>query len=380
MRKVKIDLRLKFLPKDQVVCMVRPGSGYHLYEKFHELSLIAPDVPFLEVEDGKSPSTIDNLEMQLSRAVAFRAWQKKGASKNERPPSKEADSYALEVDTPSQSRTRLLNVAESILWDLPEGAVVFIPASSLYGEALIGELASRDAPRISFTGTGFRSIIKYRGRTIKNLRRVPMRSLPEEVTDGARLPTVIQKIEGYAKERLLRTYYGDFQLGNDIAMMEFEAREDKFDPITMARITALAVAIEHHDRTGVYVSPGECLFKLSDSSSLEVHANINSPNGKLLLEGAKKTPHILRSLLLAASLVSSGQATAQEVTSSLQSGTLEVHNTKDTSRSNFIDATESALINFAKAAGAKSTEEYIAGLAESSSRTRAQIEGEATIE
>lgn len=378
--KIKIDLSLKILPDDQQVYMIRPGSNYHLFDQFVRHSVVAPDVPFLTLDDGMPPRTRSDIKPQLARAVAYRAWLRKSRGRRESPPTTRLDAYSLALDVSLQSRTKLLNVAEKVLWSLPAGAVIFVPASSLYGQAMIGELADNTEPRIGFNGTGTRKAISYMGRKLHNVRMFPMRSFPAEVTDVAKLTSVISEYEGYPKERILRAYYGDYQLGSNVAMMEFEAIKDKFDPITMARITALAASIENFERTGNYISPGDILFSLSDPGSLEVHANINSANGKLLVEGVRKVPHVLRSLLLVAALVVSGEASAEQVADLLDAGSVEISNHKESARSEFVEATEKSLINFAKASGNAGTKSYIEALAQSSERTGGHVDGGAKVE
>lgn len=380
MKKIKINLSLKILPEDQTVVMIRPGSNYHLYNQFLINEVVSPDVPFLTATDGENPIFQVDIEQQLARAVAYRTWQKKSKKERENPPSKDLESYKVDLDASMHSRTRLFNVTEKILWELPEGTVVFVPASSLYGEAIVGELASREDKRVTFSGEGYRQSIKYLGRRLNNIKTFPMRNFPVEVTDVAKSPSVVQEYHDYAKERILRSYYGDYQLGSNVAMMEFEALKDKFDPITMARITALAASIEHYERTGNYVSPGDIIFSLAKFGNLEVHANINSKNGKLLVEGVRKVPHVLRALLLAATLVVSGEATADDVAQMLETGSLEVHNDKEAAKSEYIQATETSLVNFSKAAGFPTTKAYIEALAESATRTSGRVDGDAKVE
>lgn len=380
MKNLKINLSLKILPSDQKVVMVRPGSNYHLYNQFLKNRVISPDAPFLTAKDKKNPLAQKNIEQQLARAVAYRSWQKKSKKNRDSPPPKDLESYKVGIEESLYSRTRLQNVTKKILWDLPEGTVIFVPASTLYGAAIIGELSSKDNDRVTFPGEGFRRIIQYTGREIYNIETFPMRSFPAEVTDVAKSPSVVQEYNGYAKERILRSYYGDYQLGSDVAMMEFEALKDKFDPITMARITALAASIEQFEITGKFIPPGDMIFSLSHRGDLEVHANINSKNGKLLVEGVKKVPHVLRALLLATSLVVSGQATADDVAKMLETGNFEVYNEKEVVKSEYVEATESSLVNFARAAGFSSTKEYIEALAESSKRTNGRVDGDAKIE
>lgn len=380
MSHVAIDLALKVLPKDHPVYMVRPGSGYQLFDQIAAYGAIVPDFPYLKVADAKPPSAARELDAQISRAIAIRQWLRRPLDERGPRPARNLDEYRLGHSDHTSTRTRLLNAAEQILWELPDDALVFIPSSTLAGTGITAVVGKRTAPRITILGDGNRNAITYLGRPIDDMKSQSMRALPEDVTDPVRSPIVTYQYDGYARDRLLRAHYGDYQLGGDVAMMEFISNSDRFDALAMARITALAHAIEHYVVTGTYQPPGDLLYKLATVPlSTQVHATINSRDGRLLIEGPQLVPHIMRALLLAGMLATT-PAAAQNVSTMMANGQLELKNTKASARDRAVTAaTERTLLDFATAAGQPSLTVLLQGLQESSESTDGEVDGSAKI-
>lgn len=380
MRRIAIDLALKVLPKDHPVYMVRPGSGYQLYHQVMSSEAIAPDFPYLNVPDGTPPSEAAEFDAQISRAVAVRQWLKQPLDDRGPRPSRKLDNYRLGHSDNTATRTRLRNAAQEILWNLPDGALVFIPSATLAGTGLTADLGKRTEPRITMEGDGNRNAIKYLGRPIHAMKRQSMRALPEDVTDPVRLPMVTFQYEGYARDRLLRAHYGDYQLGTDVAMMEFISNSDKFGAISMARLTALAHAIEYFVVTGKYQAPGNLLYKpAAVALETQVHASINSKYGRLLIEGPQMVPHIMRALVLVCMLANTS-VSADDLSGMMVNGQLELSNSKATRKDvKVTEATERTLLDFAAAAGHPSLTILLKGLLESSESTEGEVDGTAKL-
>lgn len=378
MKKLHIDLALRLLPPDHPVYMVRPGAGYHLHHATLSNHALAPDFPFLNIENGSRPSSAKNLEAMLSRAVVIRSWGSTPTIRRGAMPTTQIDAYRLGQEESAANKTRLLNVAEAVLWELPKDSLIFVPADSLSGNAMTGELGGNQEKRMRFFGTGHRRKIEYLGRPIHDAKRHAMRALPDDVTDRAHERTAIVQYEGYARDRLLRAHYGDYQLGDDVAMMEFVSNSDRFDTATMARITALATSIDHFVKTGKFVEPGELLFGHKLATTSHVHATINSKDGKLLIEAEQVVPHVIRALVLA-SVFTLG-AGAEQSSSLLEKGNLEVTNSKTVDgQAHIVEAAENTLIDFARAAGKPSLKDLLTGLSDSYEASNGEVDGTAEI-
>lgn len=378
MNSLKIDLKLPVLPENHPVIMVRPGRGYHLHAAFLRSKAVAPDFPYLDVPDGLNPSAVDNLQAQLGRAIEFRDWIMTPEYERGLPPPAALERYATFHEDRSQMRSMLTSAASEILWDLPDNALIYVPSSTLEGKAMTGEIAARTSPRKVMKGTGHRSSIPYLGRELLGAKTFPMRILPQEVTETPRasgLTTVV--FEGYARERLLRAHYGDYQLGSQVAMMEFVSDNERFDARALARLTAISDLLDHYLRTGEIQHPGMFLFSATGSSGAEVHARINSKGGRLLVEAANHAPHLLRALLLVAAMES--PVSAQELETLAQNDTINVTNSavNGTQDATVATATERSLRDFAREAGVPNLEAILENLRRSYEVTDGMIDGSA---
>lgn len=380
LKKLSIDLALKVLPLDHPVFMVRPGMSYHLLRRVHKFEAIAPDYPFLSVPDGVAPSNAEDIEAQTSRAISIRQWANTPHVHRERMPTANLDAYRLGHSENKASRTRLNNTADEILWDLPDGALIFVPAPALSDIGFTAELAKNTDPRVIMSGDEHRSSVKYLGRSLHGLQQILMRNLPEAVTDRVRDRVVSARYEGYARDRLLRAHYGDYQLGHDTAVMEFIANDEKFDAKTMARVTALAETIERFIATGQFDEPGNLLYASNGRVQSQVHATINSKGGRLLIEGPQMVPHIIRSLLIVAQLAGPA-ASADELSDLMHRGSLGLKNSKgDASSIEIVEAAERTLIDLAVTAGQPSLKVLLEGLADSTESSKGRVDGTAAIE
>ncbi|MEP3200098.1 MAG: hypothetical protein ABJO57_19635 [Lentilitoribacter sp.] len=378
MPNLEIDLQLPILPEDHSVFMVRPGWRYYLYADFLASEAVAPDFPYLELADKTSPAYIKELQNQLGRGIEFRDWLKTAKDERGFPPSKNIDDYGLNHEDRIRMRNRLQSTAQEVLWDLPDNSLIFIPAKRLDETAMTGELSPKLSPRKLITKKFDDAEIKYLGRSLLGAKRIPMRVFPEDVTDVPKLSGLTTyKFEGYARDRLLRAHYGDYQLGDKISMMEFISGDDRFDARALARLTAISDVLDNFLKTGKVVHPGDFLFSADGISGAEVHARINSKDGRVLVEAYNFTPHLLRALLLIASMAN--PISAQELINRANSSEIKVSNSAPIhSKYDIVtDATEQSLRNFAREAGVKNLGDILENLRKSSEITKGNITGSA---
>lgn len=275
-------------------------------------------------------------------------------------------------------RTMMTAAAQEILWELPDNALIFVPSATLEGHAMTGELAPRKNKRKVLKGTRHRSSINYLGRKLTGAKSFPMRILPSDVTETPRasgLTTV--RFEGYARERLLRAHYGDYQLGDKVAMMEFISDNDRFDARALARLTAISDLLDHYVRTGEVQHPGMFLFAADGSSGAEVHARINSKGGRLLVEAANHAPHLMRALLLIAAM--QNPVSAQELNNLAGADALNLSNSAANSSQDatVTTTTERSLRDFVREAGVPNIEAILENLRRSYEVTDGVIDGTA---
>lgn len=378
MKSLEIDLKLPILPKDHPVIMVRPGRSYHLHASFLKAKAVAPDFPFLTVPDGVSPVKADDFQAQLGRAIEFRDWSMTPEYERGLPPSADLERYATFHEDRSQMRSLLTAAASEILWDLPDNALIYVPSANLEGYAMTGELAPRTNKRVTLLGTRHRASIPYLGRKLRGAKTFPMRILPSDVTEAPRASGLTTfYFEGYARERLLRAHYGDYQLGEQVAMMEFVSDNDRFDARALARLTAISDLLDHYVKTGKIEHPGMFLFSASGTSGAEVHARINSRGGRLLVEASNLAPHLLRALLLIATM--QNPVSAQDLEGLGQSNSINISNsaTSVVQDDTIATATERSLRDFAREAGVKNLEAILENLRSSHEVTEGIIDGSA---
>lgn len=370
---IKIDLKTRTLPKEPNVFLVRPGASYHLYDQILDESAIAVDIPFLEVPDGRPVPEASKIQPMLERGRELRRWAAKPIRTRGRQPTTSIDAYRtfLEDQGPKMARTKLRNAANEVLWEIPDNSLLFIPASTLSGKAILAEAGLRTAPRKRMHGSGSRARMEYIGRPIVEPKLVPMRDLPPDVTDPGQKLLVHDRFEGYAKERLLRSYYGDYSRGADVNVVEFVAGSDEFDTKVIAQISALAMSIEHFLNTQEFLRPEEFVFGHPEMRGPQLHARINSPDGKAQVQDSTLVPHTVKLFLL---LAGSNLAVAL-ITSHLMAADVTVTNSEIQGGTEIAEASQNALIDYAAAAGAASMSSIIENLRASSERTEGEVDG-----
>jgi hypothetical protein len=234
-----------------------------------------------------------------------------------------------------------------VLWTVPNKALIFVPAHTLSSDAILGEAGNRLANRKMVSGFGKRQGFQYPSRPLEGLKTVPMRELPPSVTEPAGTVTVSREFDGYARERLLREYYGDYQRGNAAAVTEFVNMSDHLDARVVAQIIAVAMSVEHHIQTRIYHHPEAMIFGDKSFRGPKFHGRVNSRDGKVHIETAELVPHVVKALLLVAASSLPIDAAAQ----SLTTGNIAVKNSEEQEGPDIVGATKNALADYATSAG-----------------------------
>lgn len=334
------------------------------------------DAPFLSLEDGKKVPPAKSIAPQLERARVMRIWGRQAKSSRSPKPSTDVDFYRVDLIDPKRAstRTKIRNAANQVLWSIPGGTLVVVPSNTLGGNAILAEILPRKEPRVVVEGEGRASGLVYPARKLRGLKQVPMRYLPESVTDAARTVKVVEEISGHAEDRVLRQYYGDYQRAND-RVTGLLAGTDDFDARVIGQMIELHMAVEHALTTGNSLRPGAALFDRSVTSSPYFHARVDSPNGRAHLESASVATFVVKLLMVAAAAGLPGLACAEAI----EAGQLIVENSKDVGGVELVEASKKALVDFVRTSGHDNAATYIEALQDGLNRNAANVAGEAEL-
>lgn len=270
--------------------MVRPGTGYHLLGPTMENRAIAPDLAFLEIEDGIRPRDAVGIDTQITRARAFADWVKTEERRGEDRPSEALADYAG-IETPPRV-AMYRNTADEILHSLPEGSLVFVPNPDLTRDGMFGELVAANAPRVRFNGAAHRANFTYLGRQLRNVKFLPMRKLDPAFFEPMRKRIWIHEYAARETELLYRQYYGDFEIIGRKSVAEIEVTRQRVSGTDLNIVGALTNLI---DQTLARVARGDAeqltmrdvVFMPPDPQGPVLHANIGSP-GNVLVESVTR--------------------------------------------------------------------------------------------
>ena len=377
--KLNIDLATRILDDQVQVSLVHPGSRYVFYDTVLENALLPVDLPFLDVADGSPIPDANQIAPMLERARKLRKWAKRPKSEASKPkPPQDLDYYRTQLNLVAGAqgaRTRLRNAAQHILWDMPEGSVVVIPQKGISGKAILAELGSREATRARVKGKEHYAELEFLARPVVVICRVPMLSLPADVLGAARSTSATQTIEGHSEDRVLRLAYGDYQRDRDFVAGVI-AKTDDFDALVLGQMIDLHVAIEHFLDTGEVLEPGRVTWARKVQRAPNLHATINSPDGRASLESKGVATFSVKLLSIVAasgiSLAVAGDLIAQ--------GLVDVSNSQQPNDDKaIIEASANALIDFFATSGYSSYSEYLTGLQNGLERNATKPQGSAEI-
>ena len=376
-RNLVIDLNTRVLSEKMQVHLVRPGAKYNLMGVVKSQGVLPADAPFLTLEDGKGVPQASKLAPMLERARVFRAWSTAAKSKRSPMMPTDIDLYRLGLDDPSKSRMRtaIRNAAHQLLWSIPGGTLVVIPGSYLGANAVLAEIVSRKAPRHTVFGMNENKRIQYVARELRGLKLVPMRDLPEDVTDAARTVRVVSKISGHAEDRVLRIYYGDYRRAEE-NVAELVGGSSDFGAAVLGRMIDLHMAISHFLDTGQPMKPGQALYTAPIAVEPQFHARVDSPDGRTYLGSDKIATFALKLLLI----VAASGVEPLAATELIENNCLQVTNSVTGDTVELVEATRNALINFTVTSGYECVADYVRALQEGLENNQARIAGSAQIE
>lgn len=373
---LKIDLATKMLDANVKVHLVRPGARYALRDIILENKALPADAPLLDIPDGLPIDAAEDLLPQMERARVLRAWLKSPLKEDQVRPALDVDFYrtGLEDNKTAGARTNILRNANEILWKLPENTLVVIPASSMYGNAILAEMASPTEDRLMVQGRGRARELLYPARRIYGLKLVSMRELPEAVTDIARTTRVVEEISDHPEDRILRMYYGDYQRQGEF-VAGLKANTQTFDARVIGQLVGLHMAIESTLKDQNKVTPGEALFMMG-ADAPQFHARVDSPFGRAFLESTKVVTFAVKLLMV----VALSSVSIPEAAQAIEAGCLVVENSGDAGDHQAVAASQAALVDFARISGHNDLCSYLEALQEGLNRVSAHPSGDASLE
>lgn len=325
---IHIDLASPVIKTDQPVYMLHPGKGYHLFGSFLSNSVVATDLPNLDIKDGIAPLRADNIDAQISRSRALRDWLALNESQ------RSVTKYDVDLSSYLNSEKRryhddYLDHLQELLWNLPSGAVIFVPAADLSMQGFFCELKSNSAPRVKFHGPGRAKAFTYLGRPVDNIKQVDMRLIPADVLNAKTRHSVLTDLDHSLSERMYRLYYGSFIISGGIHQIEVDVPSKTFRPGDANIVNALANMVEDNLQKALSkkkdvegTSLPDAAFMTFDNSELQMHARLNSEG--VLQIAAKSIAPLLVSILMSLA----GQATPQEMMEALKNTQITVTNSK----------------------------------------------------
>lgn len=312
--KIHIDLASPVIKLDQPVYMLHPGKGYHLFGGFLANEALATDLPNLDIIDGIAPVRAMNLDAQISRGRELRDW----LALNEA--QRNVTKFDVDLNTYLNKPKRRYHDAftdnlQEVLWNLPTGTVVFVPAPDLSMKGFFCELKSNTAPRISFKGQRSAREFTYLGRPVEYLKLVDMRLIPVDVLDAKSRQSVLTKLDSNLSEQMYRLYYGSFIIKGGIHQIEIDVPSSTFRPGDSNIVNALANMVEDNLQklsasNGSHTIPATSLedaaFMAFDGNELQMHARLNS-KGVLQIAAKSITPLIVSIIISLGSEASAGE-------------------------------------------------------------------------
>lgn len=344
------------------VVFVHPGARYTFYRDVLEREVLPVDVPYLEIQDRVGVPEANEISPMLERARDMRRWAKRTKKEaHKRRPSMDLNYYrtGLNQEPAAQGvRTKLRNSAQKILWAVPKDSLVVVPSPRLAGDALLAEFERRKAPRQIVRGRNHYEGMEFLARPLRNLKKVPMLSLPSSVLASARSTRFIEDISGDAEDQLLRLYYGDYQRNSDF-VAGVVAQTENFDALVLGQMIDLHVAIEHFLRSGKVLRPGQALYRSGETRAPQVHATINSPDGRASLESTGIATFAVKLLMIVAV---SGVALGTAGKLIAENQILVENSAQQNVDPDILQASANALVDFFSTSGHENYTEYLKGL------------------
>lgn len=380
--KIRIDLASPVIKADQSVYMLHPGKGYHLFGSFLSNSVVSTDLPNLDLTDGVAPIRTPELDAQISRSRELRDWLSLNESQRE----------AKVVDTDLKSyleapkrryHDAYVEHLQELLWNLPTGSVIFVPAPDLSMKGFFCELKPSTAPRVQFKGQNTAKHFTYVGRPVEHIKQVDMRLIPADVLDSKSRQSVLTELDKNLSERMYRLYYGSFIIKGGIHQIEVDVPSRTFRPGDSNIVNALANMVEDNLQKSLAkkarqqveaTSLEDAAFMAFDGSELQMHARLNS-EGVLQIAAKSITPLIVSIILSLGT-----EAKAEEILEALKNTQITVENSRCPTDQAFTKEVEKGLYSVIDMMGEDNTADVCKRVTQLRNRTKVTTDTHVQVE
>jgi hypothetical protein len=302
---VVVDLKARIVGPDREVWVARPGKGYKLYRDFIENDIIAPDLPFLQLEKGKTLAQHPDLEQRIRRSRAIRSWYRRKMEGDK--PSLELSSY--DDARGDKSVVSLRTTLSGFFEKLNTGDLVIVPPGAYAHDAYIGEVVAEKSDYLRIK-TQVYPDDRLTGRAVNWLAKIQKRRLPTSILNALEHPTSIYLLPRSQRTPIYEAAYQsyvDLSKGTDAYTARFNVASDSYTTSTDFLLTAFfnAVASTQQNLDGgvdVRTDFQKAAFDDLGQYALDLRTNINSP-GFLTLSSKFATPLIAAVLFALATQV-----------------------------------------------------------------------------
>lgn len=373
---LSFDLKTPVIPEGQKLYILHPGKSYHLFEAFKATQSVAADLPNLELPDGLSPLSADDIDTQIVRARALRDWLSLNSEERKR------QEFSLDIDIYKDAPSRRFHdsykeTLDEILWGLDATTRIFVPSPFLDRDGFFCELEPARRKRVKFEGPRSARNFFYTGRPVSNIRNVPMRLIPPEILEEKSRNSVLTELDFQKTERMLRLYYGSFSIENSLTQTEIVIPQEIFRPADANVVNALANLLEENlqrlDKGATEAADFyDALFLAFDESGLQIHARLNS---KGVHQVAART---IAPFLLSFFIGLPSDLSAEDAASQIVAHEVEVTNSECPDDEDYPRLIEERLFGIVDMLGEKEVSNICRRVKEFGSRTNAKVNSEVT--
>lgn len=300
---LEIDIATRTIAPDEDIHIIQPGEGYHLFNHFHNQSVVFLDFPDILLDVGRKPDRHE-ARQKIVRSTAIRDWHWDGRPK--RQPSRDLDHYADQ--TTGRRLGRYVGAIDTLYYGLAPGSIVVVPGKDIDDPVLIGELvgsARYQTWREPYEGE--RMLV----RSVEWLAERPRTAFKPELRAKFGTPNPIMVLERSLREQIIRAAYDQFVFKGEFSSRlrtskpEFSTLDD-YNIQTFVNYAAGVLAAIEAGYGGDELSLSDAIGWLEKRTDLapELTQNINSP-GFQRLYSSNLTPLVVGMLL---TLATSGDA------------------------------------------------------------------------
>lgn len=325
---IRLDLRFRVVPADRQIFIAFPGRGYGLYDHFHRLDCIFPQLPGLDLFPGRPFDQQPEILARIARARRLRNWHR-SKQKGDMPSRRLSDYTKVDAGLYTHK-----GVLAGMFERAQKGDLVIVPPGNLIGHVLVGELL--DDPD-HFENTEIPELFerdKVPARRVKWLATTPKADLSLGMLRRFPKPNAFTLLDREFYQEIYSLAYGSYSLEDDIYISRFDVTEADFSTIDDYRIqqifNAVAAMSQQRDAgtasavNAVQTADGwdGIIDLLSDPAYIpDLSVNINSP-GSLTLSCRRVVP------LVVAALVALSALGAQATWNAVQAQTLKIENSQ----------------------------------------------------